>query len=69
MHRESSSFSYYGCEHSATQSYQQRSTMPMFIAREMEEGDVPKEETLGDYLQEYESQTHRFRYHVNFQAF
>ena len=43
--------------------------MPMFIARDMEEGYVPKEETLGDYLQEYESQSKRFRYHLNFQGF
>jgi len=41
-HEESSSYSYYGCEHLATQSYLKFSTIPMFIAREMEEGDVPK---------------------------
>ena len=46
VHRECSIFSYYGSDHSATQSGLQFSTMPMFIAREMEEGDVPKEETL-----------------------
>ena len=43
--------------------------MHMFIAREMEEGDVPKEETLGDYLQEYESQSQRFKDHLKFQGF
>ena len=41
----------------------------MFIASEMEEGDVPKKETLGDYLQEYESQSKRFKYHLKFQGF
>ena len=56
-HEESSSSSYYGCENSATQLDLQCSTMPMFIAREIEEGDVPKEKTLGDYLREYESQS------------
>ena len=35
----------------------------------MEEGDAPKEETLGDYLQEYESQSQRFKEHLNFQGF
>ena len=41
----------------------------MFNTREMEKGDVPKQETLGDYLQEYESQSKRFKDHLNFQGF
>ena len=43
--------------------------MPIFIAREMEEEDALKEETLIDYLQEYESQSWRFKEHLNFQGF
>ena len=43
--------------------------MPTFLAREEEEGDTPKEETLGDYLQEYESQSRRFKEHLSFQGF
>ena len=43
--------------------------MPIFIVREMEEGDASKEETLGVYLQEYESQSQRFKYHLKFQGF
>ena len=49
VHEESPSSSYYWCVHSATPLDLQRSTRPMFIASEMEEGNVPKKETLGDY--------------------
>ena len=49
-HEESPNSSYYVCEHSATQSNLQRYTMPRFTAREIEEEDAPKEETLSDYL-------------------
>ena len=65
-HEQSSNSSYYVCENSATQS---DGTMPTFLAREEEEGDTPKEETLGDYLEEYESQPRRFKEHLNFQGF
>ena len=41
----------------------------MFMTNEMEKGDVPKKETLGDYLQEYESQYKRFKDHLKFQGF
>ena len=41
----------------------------MFKESDMEEGNVPKKETLGDYLQEYESQSKRFKDHLNFQGF
>lgn len=69
VHEESFQFSHYGCDNSATPSYLQCGTVPKVIAREMEEEDVLKEETLGDYLQEYESQTQIFRDHLNFQGF
>ena len=69
VHEESSSSSYYGYDNSATPSYLQRSTSHMFMASEMEKGDVPKKETLGDYLQEYESQSKRFKDHLSFQRF
>ena len=51
IHEESSSSSYYGCEHSATPLYLQCSTSLMFMESEMEKGDVPKKDTLGDYFQ------------------
>ena len=57
------------CEHSATQSDLQRCSMPTFLAREEAEGETPKEETLGDYLREYESQSRRFKEHLRFQGF
>ena len=41
----------------------------MFMTKKMEKGDVPKKETLGDYLQEYEAQYKGFKYHLNFQGF
>ena len=67
-HEESSSSSYYGCENSSTQSDLQCGTMPTFLARE-EEVETLKEETLGDYLQKYESQSRRFKEHLSFQEF
>ena len=69
IHEGSSIFSYHGCDNSASPSDLQRGAMPRVITRYMEEGDVPKEETLGDYLQEYEYQTQRFIDHLNFQGF
>ena len=68
-HEESSNYLYYGCDHSTTPSYLQCSTIHIFMASEMEKGYVPKKETLGDYLQEYESQSKRFKYHLKFQGF
>ena len=64
-HEGSSISSYYVCENSPTQSDLQWGTMPTFFAREEEEGETPKEETLGEYLQEYESQSRRFKEHSN----
>ena len=57
------------CDHSATQSDLQHCSMPTFLAREEVEWETPKEETLGDYLQEYESQSKRFKEHLSFQEF
>ena len=68
-YEENHRFLHDGCENSATQFDPQRSFMPIFTAREMEEEDAPKEETLSDYLQEYESQSWRFKEHLNFQYF
>ena len=69
VHEEGSTSSYYGCEHSATPPYLQCFTRPMITKSEKEKGAVPKKETLGDYLQEYESQSKRFTDHLNFQGF
>ena len=41
----------------------------MFMTNEMEKENIPKKETLGDYLQEYESQSKGFKDHLNFQGF
>ena len=68
-HEEISIYSYYVCEHSATQSNIQHGTMHTFLAREEEEGETPKEHTLGDYLQEYESQSKIFKEHLSFPEF
>ena len=43
--------------------------MLRFTAREMEEKDAPKEETLSDYLQEYESKSWKIKEHLSFQEF
>ena len=32
-------------------------------------GDVPKRDTLGDYFQEYETQSEELKDHLNFQGF
>ena len=39
------------------------------MKKKKKKGDVPKKETLGDYLQEYEAQSKEFKYHLNFQGF
>ena len=68
-HEGSRSSSYYVRKNSAAQSYMQCYTMPRFTARKMDKEDAPKEETLSDYLQEYESQSWRFKEHMDFQGF
>ena len=65
----SPSYSHDGCEHSATHVDPQRSLLPTFIARRMEEEYAPRDETLSDYLQEYESQSWRFKENLYFQEF
>ena len=67
--KASPSYSYDGCEHSFTHVNPQRSLFPTFTARRMEEEGAPREETLSDYLQEYESQSWRFKKHLDFQGF
>ena len=62
-------YSHDGCENSATHADPQRILLPTFTARRMEEEDAPREETLSDYLQEYESQSWRFKKHLDFQGF
>ena len=57
------------CEHAATHYDSQRSHMPRSTMREMEEEEMPRMETLSDYLQEFESQTKRFKDHITFQEF
>ena len=68
-HEGSPISSYYVCENLATQSDLQCCSMPTFLAREEVEGETPKEDTFGDYLQEYESQSRRFKEHLSFQEF
>ena len=64
-----SRFSYDECEHAATHYDAQRGPMPRFGMREIDEGQMPKRETLSDFLQEYESQTQKFRDHITFPEF
>ena len=62
-------FSHGECEHAATHHDAQRSQVPRSILRWMGGGKMPKRRTLSDFLQEYESQTKRFRDHTDFQEF
>ena len=62
-------YSHDGCEHSSTHAEPQHSLLPTFTTRRMEEEYAPREETLSDYLQEYESQSWRFKEHLEFQEF
>ena len=64
-----SRFSYDECEHAATHHDAQHSQMSRSIRRELKEGGMPKRETLIDFMQEYESQTEKFRDHITFQEF
>ena len=61
---KSSSFGY---EHSAISSDIPCSISNFFMERK--KGDMPKENTLGDYLLEYEVQSEEFKGHLNFQGF
>ena len=60
-------FSYEECEHAATHYDAQRSHMPKFAIRER--GGMTRRETLSNFLQEYESQTQKFRDHITFPKF
>ena len=62
-------YSHDRCENSATHAHPQCILLPTFTARRMEEEDAPREETLSDYLQEYESKSWRFKEHMDFQEF
>jgi len=68
-YRAQSRFSHGECEHVVTLHDAQRSQMPIAILRWMGGGRIPKRMTLSDLLQEYESQTERFRDHTTFQEF
>ena len=65
-HQEIPSTSYYMCEHSATQPDLQHWSMPTFLSKKEGKGGTPKEESLGDYLQEYESLSERFKIYLIF---
>ena len=67
--RARSIFSHGKCEHAATHHDAQCSLMPRSIMRWMEGGRMLERKTLSDLLQEYESQTERFRDHNTFQEF
>ena len=55
------------CEHAATPYYAQRSQMPKVVSmRKMKEGEILEKGTLSNFLQEYESQTNKFRDHITF---
>lgn len=44
----------------------QRWSMPTFLSKKEGKGGTPKKEYLGDYLQEYESQSERFKENLSF---
>ena len=67
--KENSRFAHDRCEHETTHYDSQCSHMPRSTMREMKEEEIPRRETLTNYLQEYESQTKKFRDHITFQEF
>ena len=67
--RAESRFSHGECEHAASLHDAQCSQIPRAILRWMGGGKMPKRRTLNDLLREYESQTERFRDHIDFQEF
>ena len=62
-------FSHDECENASTHHDAQRSQVPRSILIWMRGERIPKRKTLSELLQEYESQTERFRDHTNFQEF
>ena len=69
MDKSSPSCDHVGCENLATHADPQCSTFPTSNAGRMEEEESPREETLSDFLWEYESQSWRFEVHLEFQEF
>ena len=67
--KANSRFSHDECEHATTHHVSQCSHMPGSAMREREEEEIPRRETLCDFLQEYESQTKKFRDHIIFIEF
>ena len=67
IQEEGSKSSSYGYEHSAISSYIPCSIRNFFMKRK--KGDMPKRDTLGDFLQGYEDQSKEFKDHLNFQRF
>ena len=69
VHEESPGTSDDVCENLATQSIPQHGSMPTLLSKEEGRGETPKEGSLGEYLQEYESQSERFKENINFPEF
>ena len=67
IQEEDSKSSSYGYEDSDISSDLPCSISNFFMKRK--KGDMPKRDTLGDYLQEYEDQSEEFKDHLNFQGF
>ena len=67
--RAESRFAHGEYEHAAALHDAHHSQVPRAILRWMGGGKMPKRRTLSDLLQEYESQTERFRDHTDFQEF
>ena len=60
-------FSHDRCEHAATPYYTQCIQIPRYTMGDFKEEEMPRRETLSNFLQEYESQTEKFRDHITFQ--
>ena len=67
--RAKSRFAHDRCENVATLYYAQRSQMPRSTKRKLKEEEMPRRETLSNFLQEYESQTEKFRDNITFKGF
>ena len=61
---ESYKSSSHGYVHSAISPNLQRSVSDFFMKRK--KGGVPKKETLGEYLREYEAQSKELKHNLNF---
>ena len=67
IQEEDSKSSSFGYEHSTISSDIPHDISNFFMKRK--KGDVPKGDTLGDYLQEYKDQSEEFKDHLNSQGF